>query len=255
MYAQERQQHIAQLARAQGRVEVLALAQELGVTTETVRRDLTALERRGSVRRVHGGALPSDRLELEPTVQARQSHLAAEKRRIAARALDELPSDGTVLLDTGTTTGALAELLPTSTRLTVLTNSFAHAGVLGQLPQVDVLLLGGRVRRLTGAAVGPWARAALQDVCVDVAFLGANGVTPERGFTTPDQAEAEVKAAMVAAARRVVVLADASKVGEVHLHRFAELGQVDLLVTDTTLDDEHAQELRAADDAPEVARA
>lgn len=255
MYAQERQQHIVEQARAHGRVEVLALAQQLDVTTETVRRDLTALERKGSLRRVHGGALPVERLELEPAVQTRQLHLAAEKRRIAARALDELPHDGTVILDAGTTTGALAELVPHEARLTVITNSFAHAAVLSPFPQVTVLLLGGHVRRLTGAAVGRWTRDALADVCVDVAFLGTNGLTPERGLTTPDQAEAEVKAAMVGAARRVVVLTDASKVGEVHLHRFADLDEVDLVITDTTLDDEQAAELRVADDAPEVARA
>ncbi|MFK5646026.1 DeoR/GlpR family DNA-binding transcription regulator [Ornithinimicrobium sp. LYQ121] len=255
MYAQERQQHIVEQARAHGRVEVLALAHQLDVTTETVRRDLTVLERRGALRRVHGGALPIERVELEPAVQTRQRRFEAEKRRIAARALEEVPDAGTVLLDSGTSTGALAELLPQTARLTVITNSFAHAAVLSPLPEVTVLLLGGHVRRLTGAAVGQWALEALGGLCVDVAFLGTNGLTADRGLTTPDQAEAEVKAAMVGAARRVVVLTDSSKVGEVHLHRFADLDQVDLVITDTTLDDEHAEELRAADDAPEVARA
>jgi DeoR family transcriptional regulator, fructose operon transcriptional repressor len=255
MYAQERQQHIVRKARAHGSVQVVALAQELGVTNETVRRDLTVLERRGSVRRVHGGALPVERIELEPAVQTRQQRLTDEKRRIAARALDELPTDGTVLLDSGTTTGALAELIPDTARLTVLTNSFAHAATLSTLPRVQVLLLGGRVRPLTGAAVGPWATDALAGVCVDLALLGTNGLSAERGLTTPDQAEAAVKEAMVAAARRVVVLSDSSKVGQAHLHRFATLDQVDLVVTDTGLDDELVTELRTADDAPEVARA
>lgn len=251
MYAQERQQRIAQEARRHGRVEVLALSRDLGVTTETVRRDLTMLEGKGLVRRVHGGALAVERMELEPTVRTRMGRLAAQKQRIAARALAELPTDGTILLDSGTTTGALAVLLPETARLTVVTNSFEHAARLSTLPQVSLLLLGGRVRPQTGAAVGSWARDRLADICVDVAFMGVNGVTVRRGLTTPDQAEAETKAAMVAAARRVVCLTDSSKFGEAHLHRFATLDQVDLVITDTDLADEVADELRQVD-GPEV---
>lgn len=251
MYAQERQQHIVRQARAAGRVEVLTLAQELGVTTETVRRDLTALETRGALRRVHGGALPIERLELEPPVSTRAARLSEQKRRIAARALDELPNDGTVILDAGTTTGALAQLIPADARLTVITNSFAHATVLSPLDNVSLLLLGGHVRRRTGASVGRWATRALDGVCADVALLGTNGLSAGRGLTTPDQAEADVKEAMVRAARRRIVLADASKVGEVHLHRFAALEELDLVITDDDLDEDHLAELRT-DDGPEV---
>lgn len=251
MYAQERQQHIVRQARSAGRVEVLTLAQELGVTTETVRRDLTALEKRGSVRRVHGGALPIERVELEPPVTARAVQHAAQKDRIAARALDELPHDGTVILDAGTTTGALARLLPQDARLTVITNSFAHAAVLSPLPHVSLMLLGGHVRRRTGASVGRWATRALDGVTADVVLLGTNGLTADRGLTTPDQAEADVKEAMVRAARRSIVLADSTKVGEVHLHRFAALDHLDMVITDDELDEEHLAELRT-DEGPEV---
>lgn len=251
MYAQERQQHIARQARTAGRVEVVSLAQELGVTTETVRRDLTALERRGAVRRVHGGALPVERLELEPAVTTRATRLSDQKRRIAARALEELPHDGTVILDAGTTTGALAQLLPAEARLTVITNAHAHAAVLSALPNVSVLLLGGHVRQRTGASVGRWAIDALDGVCADVALLGTNGLDAGRGLTTPDQAEADVKEAMVRAARRRIVLADSSKAGEVHLHRFARIDDLDLVITDEDLDEDHLAELRT-DDGPEV---
>ncbi|WP_122262936.1 DeoR/GlpR family DNA-binding transcription regulator [Ornithinimicrobium cerasi] len=251
MYAQERQQHIARQARTAGRVEVVALAHELGVTTETVRRDLTALERRGTLRRVHGGALPVERVELEPAVTTRATRLSDQKHRIAVRALDELPHDGTLILDSGTTTGALAALLPHDARLTVITNSYAHAAVLSALPDVSVLVLGGHVRQRTGATVGRWAREALEGVCADVALLGTNGLDIARGLTTPDQAEADVKESMVRAARRRIVLADSSKVGEVHLHRFARLDDLDLVITDEDLDEDHLAELRT-DDGPEV---
>ena len=110
MYAPERQQRILEIATASGRVEVTALARDLEVTPETIRRDLTQLERLGRLRRVHGGAIPVERFGFEPTVQHRSERLVAEKMRIAKAALDLLPDDGTILLDAGTTTACLADL-------------------------------------------------------------------------------------------------------------------------------------------------
>lgn len=253
MYAAERQQRIMAEARRAGRVEVASLADSLGVAAETVRRDLTALEQRGSVRRVHGGAIPVERLELEPTLAARSSRLTDVKRRIAARVLDELPTGGTVLLDSGSTTLAVVHLLPPDLDLTVVTNSVAAASALSTHPGISLYLLGGRVRGITGAAVGEWATAALDGLVVDLAVLGTNGFSAARGLTTPDQAEALVKAAMVRSARRVLLATDSSKAGDDHLHRFATLADVDLIVTDTDLADDVAAELRAA--GPQVVTA
>ena len=245
MYAAERQQRIMAEARRVGRVEVASMADSLGVAAETVRRDLTALEQRGSLRRVHGGAIPVERLELEPTLATRSSRLTDVKRRIAARVLDELPTGGTVLLDSGSTTLAVVQLLPPDLDLTVVTNSVAAASALSSHPGVTLYLLGGRVRGTTGAAVGEWATAALDGLVVDLAVLGTNGFSAARGLTTPDQAESLVKAAMVRSARRVLVATDSSKAGDDHLHRFATLAEVDVLVTDADLADDVATELRA----------
>ncbi len=250
MYAAERQQRIMVQARRDGRVEVSALADGLGVAAETVRRDLTVLERRGSLRRVHGGAIPVERLEVEPSLATRSTRLTEVKRRIAARALDELPVGGTVVLDAGSTTQAVVELLPPDIDLTVLTNSIAAAHALASHPGISLYVLGGRVRGTTGAAVGDWVTAALDGVLADLVVLGTNGISADRGLTTPDQSEAAVKRAMVRAARRCIVLTDSSKAGDDHLHRFAELSQVDLVITDDDLADDVAAELRAA--GPEV---
>jgi DeoR family fructose operon transcriptional repressor len=194
---------------------------------------------------VHGGAIPVERLELEPTLATRSSRLTDVKRRIAARVLDELPTGGTVLLDSGSTTLAVVQLLPPDLDLTVVTNSVAAASALSSHPGVTLYLLGGRVRGTTGAAVGEWATAALDGLVVDLAVLGTNGFSAARGLTTPDQAESLVKAAMVRSARRVLVATDSSKAGDDHLHRFATLAEVDVLVTDTDLADDVATELRA----------
>lgn len=253
MYAAERHEAILVRARSQGRVEVGALAEELGVTVETVRRDLTALERLGAVRRVHGGALPVERLTLEPTLATREAQQSEQKKRIAERAVQEIPHGASVLLDSGTTTVAVASLLPPDKELTVVTNSIAIAASLADRSGIELMMLGGRIRYRTGAAVGTWTTNALREVYTDVAFLGTNGFSVDRGFTTPDQAEAVAKRAMVGAARRVIMLSDATKAGQVHLHRFANTDEAAMLITDAALDDDTAEDFDAA--GVEVVRA
>jgi DeoR family fructose operon transcriptional repressor len=246
MYAEERQQEIVKIARANGRVDVMTLADELDVTAETIRRDLTALERAGVLRRVHGGAIPVERIGFELGVAARDAVMTAEKERIAKAALAEVPEEGAIILDAGTTTARLAQALPNDREFTVVVNSPVLATILGPRPNITVLLLGGRLRGRTLAAVDDWALRPLADLYVDVAFMGTNGCSAERGLTTPDQAEAAVKRAMIAAARRVVVLADHTKVGNDNLARFGSLSSVDVLITDDGLDAELATEFEDA---------
>ena len=238
MYAEERQELIVRRAREHGRVEVSKLAELLDVTTETVRRDLTRLERLGELKRVHGGAIPVERLSFEPSVEDRAGAMGAEKDRIAKAALDLVPDEGAVLLDAGTTTSRLARMLPTDRDLTVVTNALDIATSLSANPRLTVLVVGGRLRGRTMATVDAWAADMLRDLYVDVAFVATNGVSVERGLTTPDQNEAAVKRLMVEAARRTVLLADHTKVGNDALVRFADLDRVDTFVTDRGLDDD-----------------
>lgn len=253
MFAEERQQRIAERARADGRVDVAALAAEFAVTTETIRRDLTVLERHGVLRKVYGGAIPVERLGFEPGLATREAVMTGEKERIATAALGELPTEGAVIVDAGTTTARLAELWPVNRELTVVTNAVPIATTLAARPENTVLLVGGTVRGRTMAAVGDWALRALGDTFADVAFIGTNGISVERGLTTPDTGEAAVKRAMIAAARRVVVLADHTKLGNDCLARFGSLADVDVLITDAGLDADVADELAAA--GPKVVRA
>ena len=247
MYPEERQHAIAALVTDRGRVSVTEVAERFGVTTETVRRDLALLERAGMLRRVHGGAVPAGALSLvEPGLGERHGTRSEQKRKIAAAALDLLPDvDGSVLLDGGSTTAALADALPTDRRLYVATNSVPIAARLSAAPGVTVHVLGGRVRGITQTAVGDSTVRALADLRVDVVFLGTNGISPGHGFSTPDEAEAATKRAMTAAAQRVVVLADSSKIGREHLVRFAGIADVDVLVTDRDADPAVIAELEA----------
>ncbi|MEU7649034.1 DeoR/GlpR family DNA-binding transcription regulator [Streptomyces huasconensis] len=245
MYAPERQQEILRLARDGGRVDVLSLAEEFKVTAETIRRDLKALDRAGLVRRVHGGAIPAGRLDFEPDLTEREGTAADEKDRIAHAALAELPAEGSVVLDAGSTVARLAAALPLESALTVVTHSLPTAARLADHPGIQLHLIGGRVRQRTRAAVDAWALRAYGEIRADVLFLAANGFSAEAGLTTPDLAEAAVKRAAVAAARRVVLLADSTKHGQEHFARFGDLTDVDLLITDTGL---------APDDAAAIER-
>jgi DeoR family transcriptional regulator, fructose operon transcriptional repressor len=253
MYAAERQQWLLNRARDAGRVDVAVTAAELDVTPETIRRDLGALERQGLVRRVHGGAIPAGRLDFEPGIGQRDAVATAEKDRIAKAGLEELRGATTVLLDAGTTTARLASLLPTDLELTVVTNALPIASVLATRPNITLRMLGGRVRGTTLATVDEWTLTVLETLHLDLAFLGTNGFSVDRGLTTPDPAEAAAKTAMLRAARRSVVLADAAKYGADQFVRFGRLDQVETLITDTGLDPADAAAIQAA--GPRVVRA
>jgi len=238
LYPEERQHAIATLVVDRGRIQVAAVAEEFGVTMETVRRDLAVLERAGMLRRVHGGAVPAGALTLVETgLGERHGTRSEQKRKIAAAALDLLPAvEGSLILDGGSTTAALAEILPSDRRLYVASNSVPIATRLSVTPGITLHVLGGRVRGITQTAVGDSTIRALADLRVDVVFLGTNGMSSGHGFSTPDEAEAATKRAMVRAAQRTVVLADSSKLGREHLVRFAAIEDVDVLVTDAEAD-------------------
>ncbi|MGV9738962.1 DeoR/GlpR family DNA-binding transcription regulator [Nocardia farcinica] len=245
MYAEERQQAIATLVGQRGRVSVADLAERYGVTSETVRRDLAVLDRMGLVRRVHGGAVPAAALTaIELGTTEREATHTAEKERIAKAALDYLPpTGGSVLFDAGTTTARIAALLPADRELVGVTNSLPVATRLSGHAGVHLHLLGGRVRGITQAAVGPDTLRVLAGLRVDTAFIGTNALTSAHGLSTPDVDEAAVKRAMVASAHRVVVVADSSKIGREDFVRFAGIDDIDVLVTDSGIPDSVRNEL------------
>lgn len=243
MYGVERQQHLAQRVRRDGRIDVAAASEEFEVAPETIRRDLGALERQGILRRVYGGAVPVERLDFEPAVAQRDETNSREKERIARAALELLPERGTLLLDAGTTTGRLAGMLPADREFTVVTNSLPAANQLAHRQNCTLHLLGGRIRPTTLAAVESWALRVLDGLTVDLGFFGANGFSVERGCTTPDTAESAVKSAMVRACRQRALLADHTKYADDQFSRFATIDELDVLVTDSELDERAAKEL------------
>ncbi|MDR7158018.1 DeoR/GlpR family DNA-binding transcription regulator [Arthrobacter sp. BE255] len=256
MFAEERQQKIAELVAGSGRVSVTLLAERFRITTETVRRDLATLETAGTVRRVHGGAVAADRFSTtEESINERAIQRPDQKRRIAEAAMALIPqaASGSILIDAGSTTEVLADLLsrrtavePSATEpgaeLVVITHAVPIAARLSSTPGIALQILGGRVRGLTQAAVGQATVEAAQRMRPDIAFIGTNGIHPSFGLSTPDPEEAAVKAAFVHSARRIVVLADSSKLDAETLVQFASLKDLDTLITDS----EPSPELAAA---------
>lgn len=253
MYATERQQQIERLIAADGRVAVVELADRFGVTTETVRRDLAHLERTGLVRRVHGGAVSRSRASTaEPSLAERTILRSGAKAAIAQAAVDLLGSglDGAAYVDAGTTTAAVARILasvPRAGGLDVVTHSMTVAHTLAGVDGIGLTAIGGRVRGLTAAAVGAQTVEAISRLRPDVALVGVNGISAAFGLSTPDPDEAAVKRAIVASARRVVVLADAEKFDAELLVSFAPLTSVDVLITDTPPAGDLARALDEAD--------
>ena len=249
MFAEERYNRIAALVMSEGRVTVAQLASRFNITKETVRRDLALLEKDGLLRRVHGGAVPAASASTtELSLTSREGRNQAEKARIAKAALTMVPTVGSIVLDGGTTTSSLAALLAqeAGNQLLVITHSVPVASTLiGSSLQLE--FIGGRVRGLTSACVGSGTVARYSGFRPDVVFIGTNGVHPEFGLSTPDPEEASVKAAIVRSARRVVVLADASKLNTETLVSFAELGDIDALVTDAQPDTGFTRALAEAD--------
>ena len=247
MYAPERYRSIVERVRGKGRASVSDLAEDLSVTPETIRRDLSELERQGLLRRVHGGAVPAGSVGFEQSVDSRARVLVEEKNRIAKAALGEIPQAGAVIIDSGTTTSRLIQLIPDDRELTVITDSVAHALALSNRLNITVMLIGGRVRGRTLATVDQWAIDALNSVYADVALVGTNGISIERGLTTPDQPEAAVKRAMLNSAKRKVILADHTKFGDDHFAQFGAISDIDVVITDTDVNQSLVLELESLD--------
>lgn len=245
LFQTERQHEIGELTLQIGRVDVAGLAERFSVTTETIRRDLSDLQDQRVVRRVHGGAVPWETDPFEPLVSVRADLHHAEKRRIARRAIHELPDTGAIIIDSGSTLSRFAEAIPADCGLRIVTNSLVTAQVLADHEHTDVIVIGGKVRKNTLAMVDSAAVAAVEPLVVDTLFISSDGLSPAHGLTTPYREEAALKRAMIRAANRVVALVDHSKVGHDHFVRFAEWSDIDTLVTNTEVEPSVIARIRA----------
>jgi len=234
-FANERQDRIAELVASHGKVRTGSLTSLLGVSEPTIRKDLASLEQRGVLRRTHGGAVAvRPPLERDP---ARRGVEHAQEKQAIARACLELISEGdAIFLDGGTTVRELARALSTVRfPITVLTNAPAVADAVADHPMITHILTGGQLRPLSGALIGPLVLDNLERFTINVAFIGASGLS-EGGITVSDLGEAQVKAAVIERAQRVVVPVDHTKIGVADFVRVCGLDEIDVVVTDEKRD-------------------
>jgi DeoR/GlpR family transcriptional regulator of sugar metabolism len=236
--AQQRQEAILREVDRRGGARVSELVDILGVSDMTVRRDIETLAAKAMVVKVHGGATAVGRRSAdEPGFHVKAEMNTAQKSAIARAAAALISPGASIALSAGTTTYAVARALLSVPNLTVVTNSPRVADLLhhAQRDDLTVVLTGG-VRTPSDALAGPVADAALRSLHVDTLILGVHGIDQVAGLTTPNLIEAATNQALMATARRVIVVADHTKWGIIGLSTIAGLDQVDVLVTDAELD-------------------
>lgn len=244
MLIEERRQYILGLAQDNGRVLVEDLSQMLGVSSITIRKDLDQLQKRGVLQRTHGGAiLPTSGSLADPTLQEKEGRFSIEKKRIAEAALKLVLEGQCVLLDSGTTTTAIAKALKSLSSLTVITNAMNIAAELSGT-DFEVLLTGGSLRKNSFSLVGPLAEDMLHDMHADILFLGVDGFDVETGLTTPNLMESRVNRAMVKSSAKVVAVCDSTKFGRRSLCKIVDASAIHHVITDRNLSESTAEGLR-----------
>ncbi|WP_020618060.1 DeoR/GlpR family DNA-binding transcription regulator [Paenibacillus daejeonensis] len=249
LFAEERKAAIVNWVNEKKKVLVPDLITRFNVSPATIRGDLRDLEAAGLIKRTHGGAIPSDygKVGFEADHQSKHVSDLKEKREIAQTAAKLIDDGDIIILDTGTTTLELARLLRDRRNLTVIVNDLEIARCLEPYEGVQVVLIGGSLRKSFHCTVGPFATNMLAELNVDKVFLGTNAFSATKGCTTPDIHQAELKKMMVQVATQTFVLCDSSKLGKNSFVQFAAPEQIDLLITDSRITPEQSAELNEAD--------
>ncbi|MGW8744762.1 DeoR/GlpR family DNA-binding transcription regulator [Streptomyces sp. NPDC055794] len=235
MLAAERRDHLLELLAREGKIVAKDVAVRLGISEDSVRRDLRDLAAEGLVQRVYGGALP-----VSPAVadySARQTIAPDGKRRVAEVAAGLVRPGSALILDGGTTALAVAHALPHELDCTVITHSPTIAAALLGHPRAELFLIGGRVFKHSAVACGAAAIEAARNVSADLCLLGVTGVHPEAGLTTGDAEEAAMKRALSARAAETWVLASSEKIGTASRYRVLDLDRIGALITDAAPED------------------
>lgn len=248
--AHERREAIARLVDADARVSVADLTVRFGVTDASIRRDLILLEETGRLRRIHGGAVSPTARVASGVYASKNRVRREEKGRIAAAAARLVAPGDVVMFDSGTTVASMAASIPAPLRapnaFTAVTWSLPVLDELGSWEAPHLVVVGGLYLPDYRAFVGPQAISALSELTADVVFLGCDGLSVDAGLTTPHVLVAEVGAVAAARARRVVALADGSKLGRAGFTPIVPLARLDVLITDAGADPERVDEIRAA---------
>ena len=244
LFAEERRYEITKMLGKDTKLLIPNLCSHFQVSPATIRNDLRTLERKGALKRTHGGAIPISKAGFEPAHSAKEVERLDEKQRIAVHAESLIENGDTILLDTGTTVMELAKLLTNKSNLTIVTNDLKIALLLESTTNAAIYFLGGNLRRNFHCTMGAIALGQIESFNVDKAFMAANGVCAEKGLTTPVPDLAILKNAMIRTASMVIVMADANKLDRVAFAQVAPLSCVDKIITDNGADPDTISRLR-----------
>lgn len=234
MNATERRMEIHRLLKEQASVEVNDLAERFGVSGMTIRRDLAAFEKQGLVTTAYGGAYLNREVAGEPSFSVKSGQRIHAKQCIAREAARHIREGESILVDCGTTTLQLARFIQ-DMKLTVITNSWALVGWLGSSSRTKLILLPGEYDEVSAGVFGESTINFLRGIHADSVFIGTHGWDLQSGATVPTLADAEVKKALLRAAKRAFLLADSGKFGETHLAQHADLTDFEGIITDREL--------------------
>jgi len=236
----DRRRKIVAMIQERGSVQVLALAAQFDVSTQTIRKDLFYLEGRGVATRCYGGAISSQAVgaPVETAVETKRTLRAAEKEMIGRAAAARVKAGDSIILDSGTTTVQIARFLPDLDDIIVVTNDAAVLAELMTKTHIQIIVLGGALRRKNMAFYGAQTEAALDGLRVDKLFLGVDGFDLGQGVTTHFESEAILNRKMARVAGEVIAVTDSSKFGRMCLHRIIGVDEVDVLITDAHVPDD-----------------
>jgi DeoR family transcriptional regulator of aga operon len=237
MQIAERHRFILDALRQKGAVSVAALSEAMDVTTVTVRKDLRLLEEKGALLRSHGGASLPDTYVNDRPIDEKMQIRVEEKQRIAARAVELLRPEEAVIIGSGTTVRAFAQAIPKTMKLTVLTGAMNVSLALLGHPEVELVQLGGVVRRSSASVVGHYAEGMLADFACTKLFLSVDGISPDFGLTTSNMMEAHLNAQMIKTVPQAIILADSGKFGKKGFGKICDLEEVHTIITDAGLPD------------------
>jgi DeoR family fructose operon transcriptional repressor len=247
MFAEERKNAIAEYINKNRKSTVNELCKIFKVSPATIRNDLNELENAGLLKRTHGGAIPNIKANYELNSNQKKVEHIKEKEAIAKKALAYVEDGDTIAIDTGTTTLCFARLLVSKKNLTIVTNDIEIAGFLEENSDFDIVLIGGRVRRGFHCSVGPIALKCMEGLRVDKAFIASNSVSVKNGITTPSIELAQIKTSLMSFAEEVYLLSDSSKFGRASFVKFADITDIDTIITDKGLPDLQIKELEQLD--------
>ncbi len=239
----ERHKFILEELNQAGFVSVSELAKSMDVTMVTVRKDLRVLEEKGLLYRSHGSATPLSPYVSDRSVQIKKLEQVEEKGRIAQKALEYLEPYEAILVGSGTTVGSFAQAIPKTSSLTVLTAAMNVTLALIDSPEVELVQLGGVVRKSSSSVVGHYAEEMLANFACSKLFLSVDGISLEHGLTTSNMMEAHLNALMIRSVQKTIVLVDSSKFGKKGFGKICDLEDVDVIITDDGIPELYKEKL------------